>query len=421
MKKPRIFYGYWILAACFFITACGVGCSYLSFSFFVTPLQAAMGWSRGEIMAAFTIFLMCMGTSGTLAGRMVDRYGARKVIPVGAFVITIGLAVLSRMDSLWQYYIIYAVIGISSAAIGIVTLSCVVSHWFSKRRGMAIGIMSMGVGASGVIFAPLIAVILLPNLGWSHTYLALAAIFGAVAIPLSLFVIKNKPADLGLFPDGMEAHDTVSIAAASAAAAEGSSLKTALATPAFWLIASSVILTHAHAGISQSVVPHLGDLGFPAGIAASTISITSITSTSSMFFFGWLCDRIPVKFACVIGLGAMALGILILINVEPESPVWMVWLYAVIFGFGMGSWMPTMSMLTSTSFGLASYGAIFGMMTLFQNLGGAGGPLLAGYLFDVMNTYHWAFIIILGLVLLAVPLVMLVRRPTPRPKTVLLK
>ena len=168
-------------------------------------------------------------------------------------------------------------------------------------------------------------------------------------------------------------------------------------------------------GILQSQVPHLSDIGFPVAIAASVISIGSTMSTAGMFFFGWLCDKIPAKFASVIGLGLMAGGILIFINIDARSPMWMIWLYAIILGFGIGSWLPTMSMLTSTSFGLAAYGAIFGTLSFFQSLGAAIGPLIAGYLYDSMNTYHWAFIVILAMMVLAMPLVLAVRRPSSYP------
>jgi MFS family permease len=168
-------------------------------------------------------------------------------------------------------------------------------------------------------------------------------------------------------------------------------------------------------GVAQSVAPHLDDVGFPVAIAASAISTTAIMGTLGMFFFGWLCDKMPVKFVYIIGLVLMVMGILVLINIDAGSPVWMIWLYAVAFGLGSSSWMSTMSMLTSTTFGLASYGAIFGMLSFFQNIGGSSGSLLAGYLFDTMNTYYWAFIIIMVMIVLAMPLVLAVRRPTIKP------
>jgi len=416
LNKPRVFYGYWILAACFVFCIISAGCTMIVFSLFVTPLQAALGWSRTEIMVAFTILVLCTGVMAPFAGRLVDRHGARKVIPLGALVGAIGFVLLSQMSSLWHYYVGYAVIGIGIAAIGQVTSSWVVSQWFSQRRGLAIGIMAMGMGLSGIVFAPLVAVYLLPNFGWSSTYLALAVISVGLVIPLSLFVIRTKPADMGLFPDGMEAAEAASLAEAKAS--EGLPLKMALATSAFWLISFSAMFNHTHLGVVQNAFPHLSDMGFPVGVVASAIGIGSIMSTIGVFFFGWLCDRIPAKFASVIGLSITALGILIFVYVKPESPLALIWIYSIVVGFGIGSWMPTMSMLVSSSFGMAHYGSIFGMASLPQHIGAAVGPVLVAYLYDSMNTYYWAFIVILALVVLAIPLVLAVRRPasyqTPR-------
>ena len=415
MKKTRIFYGYWIVAAFFLFNVVGVGCGPIAFSLFVAPLQNDLGWSRTEIMAAFTILLMCIAIMAPFVGRMVDRHGARMIISLGAWLVGIGLALLSQMNSLWQFYVGYAVLGIGVTAISQVTSTFVVSQWFSRRRGTAIGITSMGIGLGGIIYAPFVAIYLIPNFGWSHAYLAMGVIVVVIVFPLSLLVIRTRPADLGLFPDGAEAPETTSLTESSPPAARGLSLKMALATPAFWLIAAAIFLQHNHMGILQNQVPHLGDIGFPLPIAASVLSIGAGIGTAGMFFFGWLCDKIQAKFAFFIGLFFIAVGISIFINIKAQSPVWMIWLYAAILGFGTGSWLPTLSMLTSTSFGLAAYGAIFGTLSFFQSFGAAIGPLIAGYLYDSMNTYHWAFIIILGMTVLAMPLILSVRRPEFHP------
>ena len=389
----------------------GTGCSVLSFSLFVTPLATDIGWRRAEIMAAFTILLLCMSLMSPFAGRLIDRYGARKVMSLGALLTVTGLVLLSQMNSLWLYYTGYVVIGIGVTGISQIATTCVISHWFVKRRGMAIGVIAMGMGVSGIIFAPLVGVYLIPNFGLSNAYLSLAVIIVGIIIPLSLFVVRTKPADLGLLPDGMESFETANTDEVKVTSSEGLSLKMALSTSAFWLLAASYSLNCTHMGVLQSQVPHLSDMGFPIGIAATTMSITASVSTAGTFFFGWLSDKISAKFACVVGLCLIALGILIFTNIEAGSPVWGVWLYAVIIGFGLGSWMPTMSLLTSGTFGLAAYGAIFGMLSLFQGIGAAVSPLLVGYLYDAMGTYYWAFIVVLGMVVLAIPLVLAVRRP----------
>jgi len=224
-------------------------------------------------------------------------------------------------------------------------------------------------------------------------------------------VIRTKPADMGLYPDGMQALEVVSETKAPPSASEGLSLKMALATSGFWLIAISFLLNQfSHVGVLQSQVPHLVDIGFPLATAATALGGVGFGSLIGKFGFGWLCDHIQAKYACSIGLGLQLVGIIILRSVGPASPLAIIWLYAIMMGLGVGSWVPTMSMLVSTNFGLASYGAIFGVVTLFNNIGAATGPLMAGFMYDTMNTYYWAFIVFIALYLMAIPAILVVRR-----------
>jgi MFS family permease len=371
-----------------------------------------MGWSRTEIMTAFTIMVLCIAVTAPFAGKMTDRYGVRIVFPIGAGLGSIGLVILSQMTSLWHYYIGYTVLGIGITGISHITTSFALSHWFVKKRGLVIGTIGMGAGSGGIIFSPLIALCLLPQLGWSNTYLVLAATLGGVLIPLSLFVVRNKPSDMNLLPDGAASWEATSINEPKNFAADGLSLRAAFSTGAFWLLAGAVFCIHTHMGIHQSLVPHVDDLGFANSIGALIVSINTGACIAGNFFFGWLCDRISAKFAGVIGQCLMTLGIVILLNINGDSPLWMIWLFSLTFGISMGNWMPTMSVLTSSNFGIASYGAIFGTLNFFQNISAAASPLLAGFIYDATDSYRWAFILILVAVVLAIPLILGVRRPS---------
>ena len=363
-------------------------------------------------MAAFTIYNLAMGVASPFVGRVIDRYGARRVIAIGALIAGLGFVLLSLMNTLWHFYASYAVIGVGMAAMGHVPSSTIVSNWFKKRRGTAIGIMSSGIGAGGIALAPLVGGYLIPNFGWRVSYLVLAVLTWVLIIPLALLVIKTKPADMGLYPDGIEAPEAVAMTEASPPTAKGVTLRMALATPAFWLIAVSFLTADfSRASTIQSQVPYLEDIGFPVAIAAGALGGVGLGSLVGKFGFGWLCDRIPPKYACFIGLGLLAVSIIILMNVEPASPLALIWLYAILIGLSAGSWLPTMSMLISTNFGLAAYGTLYGLVAFAQAIGVATGPLMAGYMFDTMGTYHWAFIIFLALGAVAIPTILAVRRP----------
>ncbi len=137
-KKPKVFYGYWIVVVMFLCIFIHSGCAVYAFSLFVKPLQADLGWGRGEIMVAFTILFLSQGAASPFVGRAVDRYGAKKVISIGALVAGLGFTLLSLMNNLWYFYVICVVIGIGMAAMGVVPASAVVSNWFKRKRGLAI-------------------------------------------------------------------------------------------------------------------------------------------------------------------------------------------------------------------------------------------------------------------------------------------
>jgi MFS family permease len=164
-------------------------------------------------------------------------------------------------------------------------------------------------------------------------------------------------------------------------------------------------------GVVQSQVPHLQDIGFPLGTAATALGGIGLVSAFSKISFGWLCDRIKPKYACAIGILFSIGGIFVLMNTKPTSPMLILWLYVLIFGFGAGHWLPVVSMLVSTTFGMASYGTIFGLVILFLNFGVSLGPLTAGYIFDSTNSYSWAFSIFITLGILAILAILCVRQP----------
>ena len=411
MARPRLFYGYWIVATAFFFALVFAGCGFYAFSLFVTPLETTMGWGRGEVMTALTVYFLTSGVSAPLIGRVVDRIGATRVMATGALVAGTGLFLLSLVSDLWQFYGGYLVTGLGMAATGMVSTTAVVSNWFVRRRGMAIGIMSAGVGAGGLVLAPLIGGFLIPDLGWRIAFRVLAGVVWAL-VPVALLVIRTRPSDMGLLPDGDSHTEADPGPSAPAAATQGLTARMALATPAFGLMVVS-FLTHgfSEVGILQNQVPYLQGTGFTVATAAGVLGGVGLWSTIGKFGFGWLCDRMLPKHVCAIGLGFQLAGTLVLMNLGLQSPPALLWLYALVMGLGVGGWLPTMSMLVSTNFGLVSYGTIFGMISFSQSLGAATGPLLAGHLYDATGTYQQVFLIWIVAYGVSILSVLLVRRP----------
>jgi len=414
-RRPRVFYGYWLVLVTFFFNFMAIGCGSFAFSLFVTPLQGAFGWGRGQIMAGFTIFFVTMGVTSPVVGRFVDRYGARQVIPMGAVVMGLGFVVVSQLNHLYLFYLGYVLVGAGAAGMGQVPSSAVVSNWFKKRRGTAIGLMAAGVGAGGVL-APAVGFII-ENHGWRNAYLSMAILIWVVVIPLGALVVRTRPSEMGLYPDGEVMPRKNAGVAAAVADEHGFTLRQAMATLPFWLIAVSFLFGNfSNMGLVQAPVPFLQDIGYPMQTAAVALGAIGIGSGLGKVFFGWLCDKILPKYAWAIGQGLMASSVLILLNIRADSPTALIWAYSLLLGLGVGSWLPTLSILASSHFGLVFYGSIFGALNLAQSLGTATGPFFAGLMYDATGTYYWAFIVFAAMFAVGIPLILLVRRPKPPPR-----
>jgi MFS family permease len=410
-RGSKIFHGYWIIVSCFLLLAVYAASGLYGFSLFVKPLAASYGWSRGEVMLGITIYFLVQAAAMPFIGNLIDRFNIKKIIFAGSLLTTAGFILLSRLDHLWQFYAAWAIIGIGSAGNGQIPASALILNWFSKGRGIAIGIMSAGIGAGGLVFSPLIGGYVIPTFGWDSGFMILV-LANVIPMLLVLFIIKNKPSDMGLYPDGIaysEARDTGTEATPTI---KRFTLNSALVTSAFWLTAISYFLSMASQnGVIQNQVAYLDDIGFPILLAAGALGSLGLSSAIGKLSFGWLCDRIKANFVCCIGLVFQAISIIILISIQVESPLELIWLYAIFMGLGIGSWLPTLSMITISNFGPASYGAIFGALSSIQLAGAAIGPLFSGMMFDSMNNYNQAFIILALLYVISISAVMLIKKP----------
>lgn len=408
-QRTGIFYGYWIVLVGFFTFFLQNGCSFYAFPLFVKSLQTDFGWGRGQIMLGITFLYMTTALVSPLIGRLIEHHHPAKIIAAGFLVISLGFSLLSQLNGLWLFYTGWTIVGAGGAAAGQIAISSVIGNWFKKRRGTAIGLMGIGVGVGGFVLAPVIGGYLIPGIGWRASLIVMG-VLNLIFIPAVLLVIKTRPADMGLFPDNEEPAGNV--VTGKTAPTGGLMLQAALATAAFWLLALSFLLSQfAEAGVVQNQVPFLEDTGFPVATAATALGMVGLGSAFGKFFFGWLCDRLLPKYVYLIGISLQAGGILILMSIKAESSVTVIWAYAILMGLGIGSWLPTISMTTSSTFGAAHYGAIFGLINFFQLSGVALGPLTAGFLYDAMHTYRWAFMLFVSLYIIAIPVVLLVRRP----------
>jgi len=380
---------------------------------FTSSLNLDLGWSRGETMLAMTVQYITLGLSAPLVARAVSRFGVRTVLLSGAVLSGLGLVLMTWVASLWQLYVLYGLLGLGFSAIGFIPTTMLVSHWFDRRRGWALGIIGVGVGAGGFVFSPIIGGLLIPGIGWRFTYLTLGLLSWALLIPMIYRFIRTRPADMGLVPDGTRPADEKKGRRARRPhdSRPLMTLKQVSRTPQFWLVLVSLtFFTCSMNALLQNQAPALQDAGLSLELVSLLVSVVGIASAVAKFGFGWLCDFMPSRFVLAIGLGLQLAAMVLLMSAGPDTPAFLLWLYAVLFGLGLGCWLPGTSMVVSSTFGLASYGVVMGIADTLRNaLGAAAGPYMAGYIYDVTGSYHLAWVIGVALFGIAIIAVLLIK------------
>jgi len=405
----KFFYGYWIVAAGFVILTVANGLAWYGFIVMNVPVADWFHWSRSEVTLGFTFLAVAMAVISPFVGRLTDNRGPRQVLIIGTVVLSLSLLLLSRISALWSYCLLHAGLGMASALLGPVPISVIISNWFRRLRGTMQGITFIGIGFGGVVFGPFIGNYLIPNLGWRNAYVVTGLLSAVIMTLVILFLVRNHPQDKGLSPYGVEATEAAKEQVSEASKTSGLSLKEALGMSAFWLIA----LTFAVYGIGltgsiQNLVSIVTSQEFTAGQAAFVIGIIGLFSAAGKFAFGYLGDRINPKYNTAI---AYALTALSLITLALARSIHHLRLYGILVGLGMGGWAPNTAALTANYFGLKQYGTILGTIHLIFMAAEAAGPALVALAFERSATYHSILIILSILCAVAIPLIIIVKKP----------
>lgn len=407
-KRSWFFYGWVIIAVSFISVAIGYGIRYSFPVFFVTILEE-FGRSRADTALIFSLNLIFYGISAPFIGAFVDRFGPRKTIAAGAFVLALGTLLCSLATELWHFYIFYGVlVAFGICALGYASHTPIFANWFIKYRGTALGIFGVGLGISFSMQS--LTQHLIDGIGWRAAFIVLAALAGLIVLPLVAIFQRHKPQDMGLQPDGLNQRDG---AAAARTAHEAMvvdkkwadtdwTLLRALKTHRLWLMFFGMLFIW---GTFNLVLGHYVqfavDMGYTKAFLDPVYFLFGIMYAAGSFF-GFVSDRIGREATVVLGCIPALIGVLMLVLIRDVSTPWMLYVFAVCFGLGPGFLTPAMPAATADIFQGKHIGAIYGFTTLGVGTGGFIGPWLAGYIFDHLGTYTPAFIIALvGVVLCA--------------------
>jgi MFS family permease len=391
IKEHKYFYGYVIAAACFGIQAIGVG-TYVSYGVFFNPLISEFGWSRAAISGASSIAFFIMGLLGIFVGRLNDKIGPRNVMAVTGFLFGLGHLLMSRLGAVWQLYLFYSVvIGIGLSSVDVIALSTT-ARWFVSKRGIMTGIVKIGTGA-GQFIIPLVASMLITRYGWRTSYniIGAAVLISLVAISQ---LLRRDPGQIDLLQD----YEEETSGDNQGLAGRGFSLNETLRTRQFWIICSiNLAIVFCFLIIILHIVPHAHDIGASATRAATVLSTIGGVSMAGRFIIGIAIDRVGSKRAMILCIILLIAGLLWL---QMAKDLWMLYLFAVIYGIAHGGYFTTMSPIVAEFFGIRAHGVLFGIVAFSGTVGGAIGPILAGRIFDVTGGYVMSAIGLLLLLLL---------------------
>jgi MFS family permease len=389
----------WVIVAAGGLLGCVAIGGMFSLPVLLQPIARDTGWSVTGISSAMTIGFLAMACGSLMWGTLSDRIGPRPVVLTGSIVIAVSLALASRAASLLEFQLLFGLVtGVATAAIFAPMMACV-TGWFDTRRGLAVSLVSAGMGMAPLTMSPLVAW-LVSSHDWRSTMQILAMVVAAIMIPAALLV-RRPPALAGAgTPGDTTAHPDMSLAQA-------------LGSPQFLvLLATNFFCCATHSGPIIHTVSYAVSCGIPLLAAVSIYSVEGLAGLGGRIAFGLLGDRFGAQRVLVLGLLVQAFGALAYVFVRELAAFYAV---AALFGFIYAGVMPLYSVLARENFPLKMMGTVIGGLAMAGSLGMATGPVAGGLIYDSFASYAWLYIGACGMGLGAF-LMALSFRPFPQPR-----
>jgi MFS family permease len=396
-KTSRFYYGYIVILAAFIIMLVSWGL-YITFGIFFDPLLDQFGWSKAVLSGAYSFCTIFHGVLGIAMGGLNDRFGPRIVVTFCGFFLGLGYLLMSQVNNVWQLYLYYGVIiGIGMSGLWVPLLSSV-ARWFVVRRSLMTGIVISGLTIGQLIAPPVISRLILAY-DWRLSYVILGGV-ALISVMTAAQFMRRDPAGTGKLSDGANQENQ-----GLKSDPQDYSLREAVHTAQFW-IAIIVLFCFGYAAftITVHIVSHAGELGISEVNAANILAINGGIGIIGNFVLGGIVgDRIGNRKAFIIGFVLATVSLFWLVFARE---LWVLYLFAIVFGLALGSMGTSESPLIARLFGLSSHGLIYGVIGLGFTAGGAVGPVVSGYIFDVTESYQLAFWIcaafgVIGLILTA--------------------
>jgi MFS family permease len=396
----RIFYGWWIVAACLLIAVLSWGLGIFGVGVSLYAITQTRGLSIGAVSTAFTVSAILSAIASFFVGPAIDRYGARVVMAIGAIVMATGLALIGQVQTLWHVYGAFILSGLGNACLSVTAITAAISPWFEKHQGRAMSSAMLGASIGGMSSTPIL-IFGLNTIGFPATMLWGAALLLVIVLPLALFVLKKNPAQLGLYPDG-----EIPQAKTEQAASRSFSRGEAIRTIAFISLAAAFSLG---LGVQVGFLTHHVTLSVPllgASGASFIVSITAIAAFLGRVALARWADQVDLRVtsAAVLCVAAVSLE-----AIAAFPLAWVLMAASVVYGLTTGNVTSLSPIIVRREFGAAAFGAINGAAWMVIGIACALGPVLFGWLYDWFGGYTVALHIAAVLDLIAAAVVFLGR------------
>jgi MFS family permease len=408
--KPRFFYGWYVVLACWLMIFLQYS---VSFGLFFKPILEEFNWDRTTLSSVQSIGLIAFAIASPFLGRLIDRVGPRIMIMISLACQILSASLIGIASTIWHLYFarfFYWITVLPSAQV-------LTNRWFSRMRGMAQGILSSAMPLGTLVLTPLTQFLILAWT-WRLTMLFWALVMLVVTVPLIL-VIRNKPGDKGLFPDGtvpgnnLKSNPATGTLISGIPENTGHTIVEAAGTRGFWMLLISQFICGIGCGFMMThVVIFAMDMGFSAMISATSLSVQGGFNLLGVLLIGYLSDKIARKNALSLTylIRSLSFFVLIMFVITGGNSLWVFYLAMALFGIGWFTTAPLTAGIAADLFGNLRMGTILGLTTACHMLGMAMGSFAGGAVYDLTHSYLIFFLVQCPLELVAVILVFIIRQ-----------
>ncbi len=419
-NKPesRFYYGWIIVAVCFLCWLVVDAFGFYTFGLYIVPINKELGWSSMTITGAMTVRMITAAFIGPFVGYITDKkYGARVLMTIGIFVAGTTTFFISYVQKPWEFYLLYGIIG----ALGMIGFGGLVTHttiakWFIRMRGRAMGIATLGVSVSGMLFIP-ITHYMIEHHGWRNSLRVMGIIILCTALIPAIVFIRRRPEDIGLKPDGDDSHNMPESDKNSFQTTDIKSLsyswtpKEALRTKTLWILLAAFNVTGLSlTGIMVHFYPYMKAKGIKMDVAAASMTLFAVCCAIVKIPWGLMAEKFPVRYCVIVVFSGSAFGMFVLLNAQTP---FFIFVYAIIYGIALGGMIVLREVLFADYYRHEFLGTIRGIVMPINVLFMSASPILAAWLYETFGNYQVPYTVFLCTFLLGAFLMFFAKPPVP--------